>query len=73
MPVAINIELPDDIVLAAAASLQRPPQHVLQVLAGVIGQLIVRGIGVRVGPPPRQDGIVVAKGMPPVGQKLVRT
>ncbi len=65
VPGSINVELPNDLVMAAAQALQRPPEAVLQVLGGVIAQMVVRGIGVKVGPPPRQDGIIVARGMPP--------
>lgn len=71
-PGSISLELPQDLVIAAAQMLDRPPQMVLQALAQVIGQMVMRGLGVRVIPPPRQDGIVVARGMPPPPRLVVR-
>ncbi len=74
-PGSINVEMPQDLLLVASQALQRPPELVLQVLGGVIAQMVIRGLGVKVGPPPRQDGILVARGMPPappVGPRVVR-
>lgn len=75
-PLSVNVELPMDLIMGAAQFLQRPPEAVGQVIVTVIGQMVMRGLGVRVGPPPRQDGILVARGMPPPppapGPRLVR-
>lgn len=72
-PMAMHVELPQDLLLFAAQTLQRPPEAVAQVLAQVIGQMVIRGLGVRVGQPQQQaPGIAIARGMPPAGIALPR-
>lgn len=65
VPVNLQLELPNDLLMGAAQALQRPPEAVAQVLMTVIGQMIVRGLGIRVGQPPPQSQIAIARGMPP--------
>lgn len=65
VPLQMHLELPNDLLLGASQALGVQPQAMAQVLANVIGQMVARGLGVRVGPPPAASHIAIARGMPP--------
>lgn len=65
-PMALNVELPQDLLAFAAQSLQRPVEAVAPVIAQVVGQMVIRGLGVRVMQPQQQPpGIAIARALPP--------